>query len=270
MQHVHNHNDHHHHDHSHDHDHDHEHSDLMEWVKAVILLGLSMYFVYNLISGNVTNYINIRFVWLSYVAGAMFLAYGLYLLYTLIQARRGQPVHHDHDHDHDHEHASWGVLAIVAIPVLIGFFSTSAPLDYNAVNGGVSLNAVGGEGGMTISSDDPMEWHVLDWLRAFDQSEDMAEFAGSDANLIGFIYREPDFDESTAMITRFTVNCCVADATAIGVPVRGDTVRDLEQGVWVRVNGEFALDNFRGADVPILNPATITRIEAPEQPYIYP
>ncbi|MEL6150958.1 MAG: TIGR03943 family protein [Chloroflexota bacterium] len=265
MEHTH---DHHHHDHEHRDDHGHD--DRMEWAKALVLIGLSAYFIFNLISGNVTNYINARFIWLSYLAGGLFLLYGGYMLYTLIQARRGNPIEHEHDHDHDHEHATWGILAIVAFPIAIGFFSTSTPLGADAVNGGVSQNAVGGENGMTISSDDPMKWHVLDWLRAFGQSEDITEFEGQEASFIGFIYREPDYGTNTVMVTRFTVNCCVADASAIGLPVRGEMVADVEQGLWVRVTGAYEISNFRGENTPVLVPQQVELIEMPDPPYIYP
>ncbi len=258
----------HHHDHDHDHHHDHDYEavDRKEWAKAAILLGLSSYFAYNLVSGKVTNYINARFIWLSHMEGGLFLLYAHYMTYTLIQASRGHAI----EHDHAHEHANWGVIAIVAIPVLIGFFSTSTPLGADAVNGGVSLSAIGGENGMVISSDDPLQWHVLDWLRAMDQTEDLNELAGTEAGLIGFVYREPGFPADMAMLTRFTVNCCVADASAIGLPMQGTDIANLEQGTWVLVNGPMAVDTFEGEETLILNPQTIEFVEVPDPPYIYP
>ncbi len=259
--------------HTHDHDHhhhDHDEVDIKEWLKAVIMLGLGGYFFYNIFSGNVTNYINARFIWLSYTAGIFFIVYGLYISYTLIMAQRGQPVEHDHDHDHDHDHANWGILAVVSFPLLIGVLAASNPLGIDAVNNGVSLNAIGGEGGMTLSSDNAAEWHVLDWLRAFDASDDLTTFTGQQATVTGFIYREPDYGENTAMVTRFAVNCCVADATAIGLPVRGEGIADLEPGTWIAVTGAFSIGDFRGGEYPILTPEQIDLIEPPDPPYIYP
>ena len=40
------------------------------------MIGLGMYFVYNIASGNIPNYVNARFAWLSYVAAALFLLIG--------------------------------------------------------------------------------------------------------------------------------------------------------------------------------------------------
>ena len=268
MEHTH---DHHHeaHDHEHhDHDHHHDHDNRLEWAKALTLLGLGSYFAYNLASGNVVNYINTRFIWLSYVAAGLFALYGGYVLYTLVQAQRGHIVEHEHDHQHDH--ASWGILAIVTVPILIGFLSTSAPLGADAINGSVSINAIGGENGMVISSDDSSQWHVLDWLRTFEQSDDLSAFEGQTANIVGFIYKEPTYSDNTAMITRFAVNCCVADATAIGLPVRGDVIAQLNQGTWVRIEGTFTLDTFNGQQVPVITPLEIEPAEVPDPPYITP
>src|SRR5690606_2003718 len=117
---------------------DHEHGDsgnAQLWIKTAILLGLGVYFVYNIISGNLTNYVNERFAWLSYVAAALFLITGLYSLYHLLTAHRGHDhAEHEHSHEgHHHGQMSWGVLAIVAIPLLLGTLIPSRPLGAEAV-----------------------------------------------------------------------------------------------------------------------------------------
>ncbi len=64
------------HDHSHhDHEHDHNHAreNAQEWIKTAILFALGFYFIYVIASGNLSNYINARFEWLSYVAAGLFL-----------------------------------------------------------------------------------------------------------------------------------------------------------------------------------------------------
>ena len=64
-------------EHLHDHDYEHSHNTpAQEWLKTALLLGLGLYFVYIIITGNLTNYINIRFSWLSYVAAIIFLMLG--------------------------------------------------------------------------------------------------------------------------------------------------------------------------------------------------
>ena len=72
-------------------------AELPERLKAIVLLGLGLYFVYIIISGSLAHYVNLRFGWLSYVAAALFLLLGLASL-------RQSHEHHDHDHSHEHDH----------------------------------------------------------------------------------------------------------------------------------------------------------------------
>jgi len=48
-----------------------------EWAKVIVLLGLAVYFTYVVLTGNITNYVNERFAWLSYVAIVIYLLLGL-------------------------------------------------------------------------------------------------------------------------------------------------------------------------------------------------
>src|SRR4051812_45782729 len=114
------------HDHEHDHEHehdDHDHSDshLQAWLRAALLFGLGLYFVYNIVSGNLSNYVNVRFAWLSYVAAAMFLLLGLSHAYALLpKEKRKRKNDEPADHDHDHPQLSWRALGVVAIPLVLG------------------------------------------------------------------------------------------------------------------------------------------------------
>ena len=80
------------HDHNHDHDHEHNHNErtttIQLWVKALLLIGLGVYFVYNIASGNILNYVNARFAWLSYVAAALFLLIGVFSIWHLLRDHR--------------------------------------------------------------------------------------------------------------------------------------------------------------------------------------
>lgn len=257
--------------HIHNHDQPHAQEDsretLMLWLKAALLLGLGVYFAYNILSGNLSNYINIRFAWLSYVAAFLFLLIGGYSAFHLLRAHRGG---HDHEH-HDHQHGSisWGAIAIVAVPLVLGTLIPSRPLGAEAIDGNVSISASAGN--ITTFAIDPLQRNVLDWLRVFNAgSPDSGEFNGQPADVTGFVYLEPTFAEDQFMVARFTISCCVADASAIGLPVRWSETAALPQGDWVRVQGSFQQGEFRGEPMPILHADSIEIVEQPEHPYLYP
>jgi uncharacterized repeat protein (TIGR03943 family) len=252
------------HEHHHPHDHDHAPDTLRAWLKTAILLALGGYFIYNIASGSLTNYINQRFAWLSYVAAVLFLALGAASAWDLLRGRGRVAC----ACDHDHQHITWRALAIVALPLVLGTLIPSRPLGSAAVNGDISLNAAGAN--LTSFSADPLQWNVLDWLRAFNNADDLAGFNGQEADVIGFVYREATFPEDTFMVARFTISCCVADASAIGLPVVWQNAGDFPQDTWVRVRGVFEVGAFRGDTVPVLHAASVETVQQPEHPYLYP
>ena len=253
-------------DHLRDHSrHNHARENAQAWIKTAILFALGFYFIYVIASGSLSNYINVRFEWLSYVAAGLFLLLGAASLLDVI-GQRG----HDHDHhDHTHSGMSWPALAIVAIPLILGTLIPSRPLGSAAVGGSISLNAVSAAGAQPFMTDS-LKWNVLDWLRAFNNSGDVSSFNGKQADVIGFVYREAAFADNQFMAARFIISCCVADAGAIGVPVQWDAAADYPADTWVRIQGTWEVGEFRGDTVPILHPTNIEKVDQPEHPYLYP
>ena len=240
--------------------HDHP-TPLTERVKITLLIGLGCYFVYIIVSGNLTNYVNARFGWLSYVAAALFLLLGIASAYQQDWMRN-----HAHDHsDHDHGTISWGVLAIIALPLVLGTLIPSQPLGAAAVGG--EINTIAGDTASTFNIA-PEDRNILDWVRAFNSTDNAADFNGLPVDVVGFVYRGENFANDQYLVARFTISCCVADSTAIGVPIWWD--QPLEVDTWVRVQGHLQAGEFNGAQWPIIQPDNLEVVERPEHPYLYP
>jgi uncharacterized repeat protein (TIGR03943 family) len=239
------------------------------WLKPALLIGLGLYFAYNIVSGNLSNYVNVRFAWLSYVAALLFLLIGASSALHLWREQREKHKNDERDAHHDHHHApiSWGALALIAVPLVFGTLIPSRPLGAEAVDGSVRVSASAGN--ITTFSIDPLQRNVLDWLRVFGAAGgDFSAFDGQRADLIGFVYVEPTFAPDQFMVARFTMSCCVADASAIGIPVHW--AEPLPQGEWVRVQGMFRTGEFRGDPMPILQADSVEIVAQPEHPYLYP
>ncbi|MDX2139478.1 MAG: TIGR03943 family protein [Chloroflexota bacterium] len=243
------------------------------WAKAVLLLAMGLYFVWVIASGNLPNYINERFAWLSYVAAAVLLLLGAHGIWRLLRPARS-PISDDpllqlvSARQEEHRPISWGVLAIVAFPLVLGTLIPSRPLGAESVSS-ISTSAVSAANVAEFQID-PLQRNVLDWLRVFNSSSDFSEFNGERADLIGFMYREPTFGENQFMIARFTVSCCVADASALGVPAHWAETATVEQGQWIRVQGVFQVGSFRDNTLPILQVESVELIDEPAHPYLYP
>ena len=236
------------------------------WAKTLILIGLAAYFGWVIASGNLSNYINERFSWLSYVAVAIFALLGIGNAIETLRRRTSelsviQPA--------GSEVITWRGILVVAVPLVLGTLIPSRPLGAESVSGNLSTNAVA-TSNMTAFTTDPLTWNVLDWLRAFHSAEDVTSFNGREADVVGFVYREADFPEDTFMVARFTVSCCVADAGAIGLPVVWPDAPNYVQDTWVRVTGSFEVSEFRGDKLPILKAAAVEVVTQPDHPYLYP
>ena len=265
----------HHHEHEHDHHHEHhDHNDrtttIQLWIKALLLIGLGLYFVYNIASGNILNYVNVRFAWLSYVAAALFLLIGGFSVLHLLRDHEDEHEHNHAEHDHVHTPISWGVLALLAVPLVLGTLIPSQPLGAEAVSGSMSLTSSQVTVGTTVQTFNvpPLQRNILDWLRTFNTS-DTKQFSGQPADVIGFVYTEPSFDKNEFMVARFSITCCVADATAIGLPVYWEKAAPA-QGQWIEVKGTFNQGTYKGSQTPVLQADIIDQVAQPAHPYLYP
>ncbi len=238
------------------------------WIKTGLLFGLGIYFAYNIVSGNLTNYINARFAWLSYVASALFLLIGLFSAIHLLRDHDDLDDHGDEHRPHVHGQVSWRSLAIIAVPLVLGTLIPSQPLGAQAVSGSISTSSVALSDTQTFNVA-PEQRNVLDWVRAFNQ-DDASTFEGQPADVIGFMYVEPGFGTNQFMVARFAISCCVADATAIGVPVVWDQMPTLKQGEWLEVKGTFSVADFQGSQMPVLQATSVDQVAQPEHPYLYP
>lgn len=225
--------------------------------KAVLLLGLAAYFAFNIASGNVNNYINARFAWLSYVAVVLFAALGL----AALRSRGGGT----------HNRVGLPSLMMMAVPLVLGTLIPSRPLGAEAVNGSMKLGAASYSAANAALVDKaPLERNVLDWSRLFLSESAPSAFNGQQARVLGFMYKEPGYPEDTFMVGRFTMSCCVADSSALGLPAYLEGADEMASGTWVEVEGTFRAQDFMGEQVPVIQVARLTPVDEPEQPYLYP
>lgn len=245
-------------------------------LQTLLLLGLGLFFLEKVWAGTVFWYINQRFAFLVVFAGVGFL-----ILASLVRPTRRPATEdhahegHTHDHQHDHDHPTmsrWG-LAIVAVPLLLGVLVPARPLGSAAIaNKGLNLSAplTASEGQLLQLEMASTERNVLDWVRAFNYAADVNLYTGQAADVVGFIYHDPNQPADEFMVSRFAVTCCSADATAIGMVVQWPAASKLTDNTWVRVRGPIDSVIFAGRPTPRILAETVEGVVAPEQPYLYP
>jgi uncharacterized repeat protein (TIGR03943 family) len=93
---------------------------------------------------------------------------------------------------------------------------------------------------------------------------------GAKIRLSGFV--TPTEEPGTYLLTRFTMNCCAADATAVSVEILGDGARPADS--WLEVEGAWeprpgVEPGTPTTEPPLLRASSVRPIEAPVQPYEY-
>jgi uncharacterized repeat protein (TIGR03943 family) len=243
-----------------------------DWVRTAVLLAMGVYLTFLLISGNLSNYMNSHFHWLVGVAAGLFYFLGGW---NLLVVWRGSPEPHTLDDNlnishegHTHTNVSWWAIGIASLPLVFALLVPSRPLGADAVHR-ISFSPVGVASAASAARS-PLDRNILDWLREFNRIDNPAAFNGVPARVIGFIYREPHMSDDEFMVARFTISCCVADAFAIGLPVRMEGAAAYSTGAWIEVEGTFQAGTFDDRAIPILHPTRIELTDVPARPYLYP
>lgn len=95
------------------------------------------------------------------------------------------------------------------------------------------------------------------------------DFDGKEIILSGFLYKDPNADESAYAVGRFLVQCCTADATPLGIRIDPGTQISLPADTWIEVRGKLHVVPYGGGEILQITPERLTPLEAPETPYVY-
>ncbi|GIN69716.1 permease [Bacillus sp. J14TS2] len=94
-------------------------------------------------------------------------------------------------------------------------------------------------------------------------------FIGKEVELIGFVYKEPEFEEDQFVVARFAVSCCVADASVYGLIASITEAPSLDVDQWVKATGTLDTTKLDGWELPFLKITQLEKIEQPANPYVY-
>jgi putative membrane protein len=243
------------------------------FLKALVLAASGLMLYQKIASGTIAFYINQRFQWLVLAGALIYLLLALTLLYKLVMPAQ-QSLVRQMLGPAQSTFTSWSAVLLLALPALIGAIAPARPLGAGAIESrGIGLqSAPAAAGGATTLKRAPSGPRtILDWLREISTNGDPAAIAGQQADVIGFVYRDDlRFAKNQFMVSRFTVSCCVADASALGLIVESDQLAQFKQDQWVRVVGRFSTGAFANETVPIIKADTIEATEQPNAPYLYP
>lgn len=99
-------------------------------------------------------------------------------------------------------------------------------------------------------------------------SDDLSRMIGKTITTKGFVYREQNFFQNEIVVARFSVTCCVADASVYGIMAQGD-VAHLPKDQWIEITGKIDKIKYDGMTVPIMKIEKLSKIPMPKNPYVY-
>ncbi len=248
-------------------------------LQALVLAGLGIFLIARIGDGRILLYINQRFIFLTLGGALAFLL----IAQTVMRTR---PPAEDEEHDplrpedgveHDfHEHGKRDGLAlwVIALPLLVGVLLPVRPLGSTAaatrgMNTNAPLSAGAGDNSNALELPSTQR-SVLDWIRVLHEAADPTSISGQAADVTGFIYHDIRLEAGQFMVARFSLTCCVADATAIGMLVAWPDADNLPDNRWVRVRGQVEVSQVDGKIVPLIQAESVEQVPEPEQPYLFP
>jgi uncharacterized repeat protein (TIGR03943 family) len=260
--------------------------------KALLLIGLGLFLYSRLAGGTLVFYINERFFGYTFFAFIGLIAVGL--SFPIIR-RKGaetdnaqgetdqqlQPIdyqYHDlapHDHSRDHR-ITWLGAFLVALPILLGILVPPRPLGAAALetrelNLDLRANNANLPAAIAAARDHTGPKNIMEWWHTFQATPDLSTLEGSEVHIEGFVYHDDSrYGEEYFLATRFVVSCCTADASALALLVHWPQAAELETDQWVEVRGVLADGDVEGWRPPIVTAETITPIDIPSHPYLYP
>ncbi len=238
-------------------------SKVQNGLKALLLIGLGLFFYSRLMNGTLYFYINKSF------AGFTLLA-----VFGLIVTGLSYRYEHARAHAHDHRLA-WGTVGLLLLPIVLGLLVPPQPLGAAALNnrelnnGANTINTPGlareAAGKLSTAK------NVLDWWNTFHTTTNPNQaLSGQAVDVTGFVYHDKKFGNAHFMVARYVVSCCVADASALGLMVQWPTGQTLKDDQWVEIKGAFVASQLPTWQLPVLVAHSVTPVAMPDQPYLYP
>ncbi|MGG0299926.1 TIGR03943 family protein [Bacillus albus] len=274
------------------------------YIRGIILIGLAMLLFKLLVTGNIYNFIAPKMIKFTYIAFVVIL-----LLGSLQVWRDGREKQDDCNCCKHHTALKSGmksffVYVLFVVPIISAFLFGGVTID-GSLAGKRGMNQ--SVQARSIEKNEKEEIQVNpDWqkqdetsnLKVTDQVEEQLEksmlgqrkiqvedkdyvqtmsiigqnvkgFKGKEITFSGFIYDDKDVTGDKAVVARYGITCCIADASVWGMIVAGENVKKLPPETWVKITGLLDETTYKGTLFPLVKVSKVEKINTPTDPYVY-
>lgn len=222
------------------------------WATIAILSTIGIYLITLILSRNLSNIINMRFAWLTYLAILMLIGLSIFHIFRLINGQQ------------DEAQILGTTIIFLALPVIFALIFPTQAETIDNVSGRISIEPLASISTTVQGYIPPVERSVLDWLRVFDATDNPAELEGLPVDIVAFIYREEGMPETQFMAARLASSSFTGNNQAVGMPVEFESASNWEDGTWVDIQGRLTVGEFRGEQIAIIIPETIVETDTPD------
>jgi uncharacterized repeat protein (TIGR03943 family) len=236
--------------------------------QAVLLSALFFFLSSKVLSNQLSWYINPRFAALTLI-GILFLGV---LVYRLVPEMKGSFAPDRHDHD---ETAPPLNLLIMLIPLLVGILIPARPLGSATVStkGPIASSPIISSRADNQERLVPAEKrNIVGWVMLFAMEENLDQYMGEEASVIGFVYKDKRLPEGQFFVSRIVLSCCAADGYAFTMIVDWSEAASLKPDTWIRVTGPVGKTYFADDPqaVPLIRAEKVEIVPQPDDPYLFP
>ena len=232
---------------------------------VLLLVGISIVLI--TASGAFTRYVKPGL--LPWLAASAVLLIALALFAIVGDIRRGGARRGDDGHEHSHRA---GIVWLLVLPILLLCFVTPPALRPSAAAPSVTAvsNDVLNRAFPPLPPGAAPEVSLPDVLMR-EAQDTTGSLTNRSITVTGFVVNEAQGVD----LGRIVIICCAADAQLARIHLRGPAAVDaagLPDNTWLRVQGQVipAPKQGKSASIPTLQASTVTRVDAPPNPYAYP
>lgn len=248
--------------------------DLQRWRGVILIAAALAATIWLAASNQLVLYIHPRYIAFTVIMAAI----------ALVFVVAGVLSRHHHDDDDEEQQpsrlprilavAGVGIALVMAIAMIALPPATlsSATADQRDINS--STVGTEAQDAATVASA-PVgafaKFTVVDWASLLRQTNDLSFYQNKPVDVVGFITADQSDPDNVFYVSRFVVTCCAVDAQPAGIPVYyPDWKSAFAVDDWVQAKGQFAANRSTSSAQSIaLNPASVTRVEQPSDPYLY-
>lgn len=99
--------------------------------------------------------------------------------------------------------------------------------------------------------------------------DDLDTYIGQKIKFSGYIYRAPDFAEHEFVLARNMIINNQSQSLIVGFLCNCNEIKTYADNTWIEITGEITKGTYHG-ELPVLQITNITKIEKPEEEFVYP